>query len=126
MYILTKNQEDGLQILEQILPTFNPEFTLTVNSLPDLNIVHNVPFILNDVSVMDEYDGDFETRRFVTHTLNFTAKLNLYGPVSYPGPIYHTDVALSSQPNLSNPFAKHHADGDPETLEITDEWLKDF
>lgn len=126
LYILTKNQEDGLQILEQILPTFNPEFTLAINVLSDLNIVHNVPFILNDVSVMDEYDGDFETRRFVTHTLNFTAKLNLYGPVSYPGPIYHTDVNLTSQPNLQNPFAKHHADGDPETMIITDEWLKDF
>ena len=126
LYILTKNQEDGLQILEQILPSFNPEFSLSVNALPEMNIVNTVPFILNDVSVMDEYDGDFETRRFVTHTLTFTAKLNLYGPVSRPSTIYHTDVSMTSQLDLQNPFAKHHADGDPETLEITDEWLKDF
>lgn len=126
LYILTKNQEDALQILEQILPIFSPAYTFSIKTIPEMDIVQNVPFIINGVSVMDEYDGDLETRRFVTHQLDFTAKLSLYGPVDRPGVIYHTDVNLSSLPDMSHPFTRHHADGDPETLEITDEWLVDF
>ena len=72
LYILTKTQEDGLQIIEQILPTFTPEYTLSINAVPEMNVKQDIPVILNSVSVSDEYDGDFQTRRFVTHTLNFT------------------------------------------------------
>ena len=79
LYFATKNQEDALQILEQILPTFTPEYTLAIKTVPELNIVDGIPFILNSVSVQDDYEGDLETRRFVIHTLNFTAKINLYG-----------------------------------------------
>lgn len=79
LYFATKNQEDALQILEQILPTFTPEYTLAIKTVPELNIVDGIPFILNSVSVQDDYEGDLETRRFVIHTLNFTAKVNLYG-----------------------------------------------
>ena len=126
LYVLTKNQEDALQIIEQILPTFRPEYTLAINTVPDMNIVHNVPIVLNDISVDDEYDGDFQTRRFVIHTLDFTAKANIYGPVSRPGLIYHVDVNLNSKPDMSAPFAKYHADGDPDTKIITDYWLESF
>lgn len=126
LYILTKNQEDALQILEQILPTFSPEYTISVNTIPEMNITQNIPFILNNVSVTDDYDGDLETRRFVTHQLDFTAKMNLYGPISRPGVIYHTDTNISSTLDMQSLFAKHHSDGDPATLTITDEWLVDF
>lgn len=81
LYVLTKTQEDALQILEQILPTFTPEYNLSVNAVPDMTIVQDIPVVLNNVSVQDDYDGDFQTRRFVTHTLNFTMKLNIFGSI---------------------------------------------
>ena len=74
LYILTKTQEDALQILEQILPTFTPEYTLTINAVPDMNVKLDIPIVLNSVTSSDEYDGDFQTRRNVTHTLTFTIK----------------------------------------------------
>lgn len=94
LYVLTKTQEDAMQIIEQILPTFTPEYTLSINAIPEMQVVQDIPIVLNSISVQDDYDGDFETRRFVTHTLNFTAKVNLYGPVSNQGVI--TDVNVNT------------------------------
>jgi hypothetical protein len=82
LYILTKTQEDVLQIVEQILPTFTPEYTLSVNAIEDMGIQQDVPVVLNSVTVQDDYDGDFQTRRFVTYTLNFTLKVNMFGGIS--------------------------------------------
>lgn len=82
LYALTKTQEDGLTIIEQILPTFTPDFNLSVMMIPELNINQDIPVILNSVNVQDDYDGDFQTRRFVTYTLNFTLKVNLFGNIS--------------------------------------------
>jgi T4-like virus Myoviridae tail sheath stabiliser len=82
LYILTKTQEDALQILEQILPNFTPEYNLTTNAIPELRVIQDVPIVLNNVSVQDDYDGDFQTRRFVTHTLSFTMKVNLFNEVN--------------------------------------------
>ena len=81
LYVLTKTQEDAMQILEQILPQFTPEYTLSTNAIPEMKIEQDIPIVLNNVSVQDDYDGDFQTRRFVTHTLNFTMKVNVFGGV---------------------------------------------
>ena len=81
LYALTKTQEDGLTIVEQILPTFTPDYNLSVMMIPELNINQDIPVILNSVSIQDDYDGDFQTRRFVTYTLNFTLKVNLFGAI---------------------------------------------
>lgn len=99
LYILTKTQEDAMQILEQILPVFNPEYTLAINAIPDLNVVQDIPVILNNVAVNDEYDGDFQTRRFVTHTLNFTIKTNIYGAVSTQGIILDSTANMTTKEN---------------------------
>lgn len=82
LYVLTKTQEDALQIVEQILPTFTPEYSLSVMMIEDLSIQQDIPVVLNSVSVQDDYDGDFQTRRFVTYTLNFTMKVNMFGPIA--------------------------------------------
>lgn len=127
LYILTKTQEDGLQIIEQILPTFTPEYTLSVNTVSDLNVIQDIPVILNSVAVADEYDGDFQTRRFVTHTLNFTLKLNLYGGVSSSGVIEEVNANLSQQPNMTNPIRTYNAEGDSSTVTISAEsWIDNF
>ena len=123
LYVLTKTQEDGLQIIEQILPTFSPEYVLSINAVPEMNVVQDIPVVLNSVSVNDEYDGDFETRRFVTHTLTFTLKLNLFGAIRDNKQIYTTTTNISTVDVDGLPIAVHTAVGDPETYDIDiDEW----
>jgi len=78
LFILVKNAEDGTQILEQILPYFTPEFTVTVNTIPDMNIKADVPIVLNSSSVADEYEGDLSARRTITWTLSFVLKGFIY------------------------------------------------
>jgi len=80
LYSFTASAEAGLQIIEQILPFFQPDFTVTINAIPDLNIKRDIPIILNSVNYEDTYSGDFTTRRAVIYTLNFTAKTYLFGP----------------------------------------------
>ena len=124
LYILTKTQEDGLQILEQILPTFTPEYTLTLNTIDTLGIKTDVPIVLNTVSVQDEYDGSFQERRFVTHTLNFTMKMNLFGPVSGQGVITQVNASVGNNEDYSNPNRAYTAEGDTQTVTVTSEnWL---
>ena len=69
--IYVDNAEDGTQILEQILPFFTPEFNVTLNVIPDMNLKLDVPIILNGASLDDTYDSDFETRRTLISTLDF-------------------------------------------------------
>ena len=78
LFILVKNAEDGTQILEQILPYFTPEFTVTVNTIPDMGIKADIPIVLNSSSVADEYEGDLATRRTITWTLSFILKGYIY------------------------------------------------
>ena len=82
LYSFTASAEAGLQIVEQILPFFQPDFTVTVNAIPELNIKRDIPIILNSVSYEDTYSGDFSQRRAVIYTLGFTAKTYLFGPAS--------------------------------------------
>ena len=80
LFSFTASAEAGLQIIEQILPFFQPDFTVTINAIPSLNIKRDIPIILNTVNYEDTYSGDFQTRRAVIYTLNFTAKTYLFGP----------------------------------------------
>ena len=80
--IISKNQEDGLQILEQILPNFQPHYNLPIKLLPDMNETKDVPVVLSSVEYEDTYEGDFASRRAIIYTLQFTVKTYLYGPVT--------------------------------------------
>ena len=82
LYAMAKNSDDALQIVEQILPFFQPDYTLTLNDMADMGIKRDVPIILNDVGYEDNYQGDFETRRAIIYTMGFTTKFYLYGPVT--------------------------------------------
>ena len=82
LYSYTASAEAGLQIIEQILPFFQPDFTVTVNAIPELDIKRDIPIVLNSVDYEDTYSGNFETRRAVIYTLGFTAKTYLFGPAS--------------------------------------------
>lgn len=127
LYVLTKTQEDGLQILEQILPTFTPEYTLAIKAVEEMNIIQDVPVILNSVSVQDDYDGDFQTRRFVTHTLNFTLKTNLFGSTNSQGVISQVNANVGQNENFSNPNRVYVAEGDTATGTVAQEnWEDNF
>ena len=82
LYVLAKNTEDALQIVEQILPFFTPDFTVTMTTVPGTNEKRDVPIVLQDVSYTDEYEGDFQARRVITWNLNFEMKTYLYGSIS--------------------------------------------
>ena len=82
LYIMAKQSDDALQIVEQILPYFQPDYTLTINDMSDMGIKKDVPIILNSISYEDSYDGDFASRRALIYTMSFTTKFYLYGPVT--------------------------------------------
>ena len=79
--ILTKNMNDALQIVEQILPYFQPEYTVTMKMVDSMPDNRDVPIILNSVSFSDEYEGGFDDRRIIEYTLDFTMKTYFFGPV---------------------------------------------
>ena len=82
LYTMARNSDDALQIVEQILPYFQPDYTLTINDMADMGIKRDVPIVLNSVGYEDNYQGDFEARRAIIYTMAFTAKFFLYGPVT--------------------------------------------
>lgn len=80
--IMTKQNDDALQIIEQILPYFQPAYTITIDLVDTIGEKKDVPFTLNNINFEDSYEGDFSTRRALIYTLRFTAKTYLFGPVS--------------------------------------------
>jgi hypothetical protein len=80
--ILSRNQDDALQILEQILPYFQPSFNVTINLIPEMDEKKDLPIILNGISYEDDYEDDMLRRRSITYTLDFILKTYLYGPAS--------------------------------------------
>ncbi len=82
LYSFTATAENGLMIIEQILPWFQPEYTVTMKVVPEMDITRDIPIILNSVNYEDSYNGEFTQRRAVIYTLNFTAKTYLYGPMN--------------------------------------------
>ena len=98
--IMAKNQDDGLQILEQIVPFFQPDYTVTIKPIDGwTNFKQDVPVILNDVSIEDSYDGDYVTRRVLTYNLNFTMKMTFYSGTSDVGVIKNIDIDWLNQSN---------------------------
>jgi hypothetical protein len=80
--IMTKLQDDALQIVEQILPVFQPSFNLTIDLVDSIGEKRDIPIVLDNISFIDDYEGDFSTRRTLIYTLNFTAKTYLFGPIA--------------------------------------------
>jgi hypothetical protein len=106
--VMTKLNDDMLQIVEQILPYFQPSYNLPINFLGDFKEKRDIPIQLEGISMEDDYEGNFETRRALVYTLTFTAKTFLFGPLSdVSGDIIRKVtvgyVAGSSGPGLRNP-----------------------
>jgi hypothetical protein len=92
LYILVKNAEDGTKILEQILPYFTPDWTATLNLIPDLDVKMDIPVVIQNVRLDDSYEGSFDDRRIITWTLDFEMNGYLFGPVKKGGPITLTNI----------------------------------
>jgi len=80
--VMCKLNDDALQIVEQILPYFQPSYNLTVNLVGSINEKRDIPIVLENITMQDDYEGDFESRRVLMYTLRFTAKTYLFGPVT--------------------------------------------
>jgi len=102
--ILTKLNDDALQIVEQILPFFQPSFNITVELIDSIGEKRDIPVVLDNISFQDDYEGDFSTRRALIYTLNFTAKTYLFGP-----------IADSTDGIIRKVQVDYYSDSDPKT-----------
>lgn len=95
LYVFSRNIDDNLQIVEQILPNFTPEFNISLN-FNELNTRMTVPIVLNGVQTTEVYEGDFQTRRNITSSFDFTAKTYLYGQIKEDTNdlIYQANISL--------------------------------
>ena len=82
LYVMAKNSDDALQMVEQILPYFQPDYTLTIKDMPEMGVARDIPIVLNSINYEDNYQGDYTERRAIMYTLDFTTKFYLYGPVT--------------------------------------------
>lgn len=80
--IYAKLSDDALQIIEQILPYFQPSFNLTIDLVDSIGEKKDVPIVMDNIELQDDYEGDFSTRRALIYTLRFTAKTYIFGPIS--------------------------------------------
>lgn len=117
LYAYVKNQDDGLQIVEQILPYFNPDFNLTLNTIPALNIKNDMQIVLNTLNYEDQYEGDFVNRRAIIWTFNFTVKLNFYGPINKTGVITSVYADIFNNEEMSQKIQTYEVTIDPENAQ---------
>jgi hypothetical protein len=101
--ILSKTQDEALQILEQILPTFTPEYTVAIHDMNGPGVSSDVPIVLNSVSIQHDYEGDFETRRTIVYTLSFTMKIRFTGIVLPKAVIRIIDTNIHDEIVASEP-----------------------
>ena len=122
--IISKNQEDGLQILEQILPFFQPHYNLPVKLVPEIDETKDVPVILTSVDYEDDYENNFQTRRAIIYTLQFTVKTYLYGPVTDSKTIKKviTDMYTSTDTTSAPREVRYTIQPDPVTADADDDF----
>lgn len=116
LYSITKTQEDALRIVEQILPFFTPQYTVNIKAVPEFDLVTDVPIILQNVTLSDEYEGEMESNRVITYTFNFQMKAYLFGPVSGQNVITKVDANINDFHDPSKNYASYTATPNPSNL----------
>jgi len=119
LFIMAKNSDDALQILEQILPYFQPEYTVTLREIPELDIIRDVSVVLNSISYEDNYEGDFTSRRAIIYTLSFTAKYHLYGPITSQNIIRSVQVDQYSDLQVNAPKREQRYSVEPKPVDVS-------
>lgn len=104
LYIMVKNVDDGTRIVEQILPYFTPEWTITANLIPQLGLNVDIPIILKTIGSQDTYEGDFMNRRAIVWTLDFAMKAYLFGPTKKGSIIktVNTNIYVAKTENIDD------------------------
>lgn len=125
--IYVRNTEDGTQILEQILPFFTPDFSVTVDFVPSMDPKYDMPIILNSVNSQVEYEGDFLSTRYIIWNLEFTAKSHIWPPVKSVEVITtaNTNIFIETNDTLEQQVYVDFANGvgqyyDSETIRVND------
>ncbi len=95
------NNEDAVQVVEQILPFFRPEWTNSVKLVPEMNEYYDIPTVLTGMSIEDTYEADFQSRRAIIYTFTFTVKGYIFGPVSNKGIIKRTILDFVASSNTT-------------------------
>ena len=90
-----ETQDEALQLLEQILPMFQPEYTVTIKDIPDMDLTTDTPIILESVTLNDDYEGDLITRRAIVYTLSFSTRIRYYRGLFKTKQILETAVDFS-------------------------------
>jgi hypothetical protein len=85
--VISKTNDEALEILEQILPVFQPSYQITIKMVDDMNDYRDVPIILNSINYSDDYEGTFDDKKITLVSLSFTVKAYIFGPVGTQGPI---------------------------------------
>ena len=110
--ILASTQDEGLQMLEQILPMFQPEYTVTIKDIPAMDITTDTPIILESVTLNDDYEGDLVTRRAIIYTLSFSTRIRYYRGIGKSKQILYTDVDYSENVDpTTHKFETQSVDG---------------
>jgi len=126
--ILSKTNDEALEIVEQMLPIFQPAYNVTIKIIDDINEYRDIPIVLNSLSYSDEYEGNFEQRKLTTIDATFTMKAYIFGPTQSGKPIkkakVHYDTGTPKQPvrRVSyqvEPTALRDKDGDGAGLTLT-------
>lgn len=121
LQIYARNVDDGTHIVEQILPYFNPDYTVTIDAVPQIGFLKDIPIILNSVSNVVEHEGNFDSVRYVSWTLNFTMKAYFYGPISSPKIIRKVFANLWNDPSVAAGYIiKMNTDASNVTFKLND------
>lgn len=122
LYIYGKNQDDTLQIVEQIIPYFNPDYNLNLNSLQDLEIEDDLPISIRSISFDDSYEGSLNDSRMVIWNMNFEMKLNFYGPINSKGVIKRANVNTYTNASLTANLFNYVAEVSPFTANANSDY----
>jgi len=124
--IFSKLNDDALQIIEQILPFFQPSFNLTVDLASSIGEKRDIPIVLDSIDFQDDYEGSFQTRRALIYTLRFTAKTYLFGSIAETseGLIrkVQADISSSTDTKTAKREIRYVASVDPITADPSDDF----
>ena len=118
--LMSKLQTDALQVVEQILPFFQPSFNITIDLIDSIGEKRNVPIVLDSTAFTDDYEGDFNERRILIYTFNFTAKVFLFGPISNStdGIIRKAQVDIYTSTDTQNATREMRYTVEPDPIDV--------
>ena len=119
--ILTDSADDATQIFEQIVPFFQPEYTLAIQEIPDMNIAHDIPIVLANVSTTDNYESDFLNKRIIVWTLDFVVKAYFYPPVKIQNVIKKTQNDIHIVALTDGEITDHDVDTTPRNVRVRED-----